>query len=72
MEHTHNSPSPLKAFEEDGYVAQTLKELEIGENTLFIFTSDNGPVNRTKGYPQRRVRGDTMIYGHDSIRADNC
>lgn len=49
-----------------GRLLQTLKALKIEENTLVIFTSDNGPVNRTKGYPQRWVRGDTMIYGHDS------
>ena len=49
-----------------GKLLRKLDELGIADNTLVIFTSDNGPVNRTKGYPERWVRGDTMIYGHDS------
>ncbi|TWT60685.1 sulfatase family protein [Rubinisphaera italica] len=49
-----------------GELLQKLVDLGIVDNTLVIFTSDNGPVNRTKGYSQRWVRGDTMIYGHDS------
>ena len=38
----------------------------LDQNTLVIFSSDNGPVNRTKGYRARWVRGDTAIHGHDS------
>ena len=38
----------------------------IEQNTIVIFTSDNGPVDRTKGYRARWVRGDTAIHGHDS------
>ncbi|MCA9017668.1 MAG: sulfatase-like hydrolase/transferase, partial [Planctomycetaceae bacterium] len=49
-----------------GRLLKKLNELGIAENTLVIFTSDNGPVDRTKGYRQRWVRGDTQIYGHDS------
>ncbi|WP_339743085.1 arylsulfatase [uncultured Rubinisphaera sp.] len=49
-----------------GKLLQKLDDLGIVDNTLVIFTSDNGPVNRTKGYFQRWVRGDTMIYDHDS------
>ena len=49
-----------------GQVLDTLVEVGIDNNTLVIFTSDNGPVNRTQGYRQRWVRGDTDIYGHDS------
>ncbi|QDT99244.1 sulfatase family protein [Gimesia aquarii] len=49
-----------------GKLLRKLADLGIAENTLVIFTSDNGPVNRTKGYRQRWVRGDTAIYGHDS------
>lgn len=53
----------------DDYVGRFLKKIEdlgIAQDTLVIFASDNGPVNRTKGYQQRWVRGDTQIYGHDS------
>lgn len=49
-----------------GRLLRKLDELGIAENTLVIFTSDNGPVDRTNGYRQRWVRGDTQIYGHDS------
>jgi arylsulfatase A len=49
-----------------GRILDKLTELEIADRTLVIFTSDNGPVDRTKGYPTRWVRGDTAIYGHDS------
>lgn len=49
-----------------GRLLSKLDELGIAENTLVFFTSDNGPVNRTKGYQQRWVRGDIQIYGHDS------
>jgi len=49
-----------------GKLLQTIKKLGIEENTIVIFTSDNGPVNRTNGYAARWVRGDTAIYGHDS------
>lgn len=49
-----------------GRLLRTIADLGIEENTLVIFTSDNGPVNRTRGYHARWVRGDTGIYGHDS------
>ncbi|MBD3675309.1 MAG: arylsulfatase [Planctomycetaceae bacterium] len=49
-----------------GRLLGKLEDLGVEENTLVIFTSDNGPVDRTAGYRQRWVRGDTMIYGHDS------
>ncbi|MEM9646334.1 MAG: arylsulfatase [Planctomycetota bacterium] len=49
-----------------GQLLRKIKERGIEQNTLVIFTSDNGPVNRTKGYRERWVRGDTSIYGHDS------
>ena len=49
-----------------GRILDKLVEAGIARNTLVIFTSDNGPVDRTKGYRQRWVRGDTGVYGHDS------
>jgi len=49
-----------------GKLLSKLTELGIEKNTIVIFTSDNGPVNRTRGYRARWVRGDTSIYGHDS------
>lgn len=49
-----------------GKILRKLTELGIDKNTMVIFTSDNGPVNRTKGYRPQWVRGDTSIYGHDS------
>ncbi|MDG1897755.1 MAG: arylsulfatase [Fuerstiella sp.] len=49
-----------------GRLLRKISELGIEENTIVIFTSDNGPVDRTRGYPSRWVRGDTGIYGHDS------
>ncbi len=49
-----------------GRLLSKLDELGIADNTLLFFTSDNGPVDRTRGYSQRWVRGDTQIYGHDS------
>ena len=49
-----------------GRLLRKIEELGIAENTIVIFTSDNGPVNRTKGYSARWVRGDTGVYGHDS------
>ena len=49
-----------------GRILDKLIEVGIDKNTLVIFTSDNGPVNRTKGYRERWVRGDTGVYGHDS------
>jgi arylsulfatase A-like enzyme len=49
-----------------GRLLQKIAELGIDKNTIVIFTSDNGPVNRTKGYRARWVRGDTAVYGHDS------
>lgn len=49
-----------------GRLLRKIDDLGIAQNTIVIFTSDNGPVNRTRGYPSRWVRGDTAIYGHDS------
>ncbi len=49
-----------------GRILGKLSDLGIEKNTLVIFTSDNGPVDRTKGYRARWVRGDRAIYGHDS------
>ncbi|MGB0579165.1 MAG: sulfatase family protein [Limisphaerales bacterium] len=49
-----------------GRLMKKLAELEIDQNTLVLFTADNGPVNRTKGYWQKWVRGDTTVHGHDS------
>jgi arylsulfatase A-like enzyme len=49
-----------------GRILAKLSELGIEKNTIVFFTSDNGPVNRTKGYQQKWVRGDTAIHGHDS------
>ncbi|MDA1230986.1 MAG: sulfatase-like hydrolase/transferase, partial [Planctomycetota bacterium] len=49
-----------------GRILRKIVELGIDKNTLVIFTSDNGPVNRTKEYQARWVRGDTAIHGHDS------
>jgi arylsulfatase A len=49
-----------------GRLMQTLAELGIEKNTIVIFTSDNGPVNRTRGYSAKWVRGDTAVHGHDS------
>ncbi len=49
-----------------GRLLRRISELGIEENTMVIFTSDNGPVDRTRGYRARWVRGDTGIYGHDS------
>jgi arylsulfatase A len=49
-----------------GKILRRIDDLGIKRNTIVIFTSDNGPVNRTKGYRERWVRGDTAIYGHDS------
>jgi arylsulfatase A len=49
-----------------GEILRKIAEIGIERNTIVICTSDNGPVNRTKGYRARWVRGDTTIYGHDS------
>ncbi len=49
-----------------GRILRKVSALGIEKNTIVIFTSDNGPVDRTKGYRARWVRGDTAIYGHDS------
>jgi arylsulfatase A len=49
-----------------GRLLSRLTELGIEKNTIVIFTSDNGPVDRTRGYRQRWVRGDTAVHGHDS------
>ncbi len=49
-----------------GRILGKLAELGIEKNTLVLFTSDNGPVDRTRGYREKWVRGDTEIHGHDS------
>ena len=49
-----------------GRILHRITELGIERNTIVIFTSDNGPVNRTRGYRARWVRGDTGIHEHDS------
>jgi|GEM_PF-355795 len=49
-----------------GRLLRKLSKLGVEKNTIVLFTSDNGPVNRTKGYWQKWVRGDTAIHGHDS------
>ena len=49
-----------------GRLLRTIADLEIERNTIVIFTSDNGPVDRTKGYRARWVRGDVHVHGHDS------
>ncbi len=49
-----------------GRILGKLAELGIEKNTLVMFTSDNGPVNRIEGYPEKWVRGDTAVHGHDS------
>lgn len=49
-----------------GKILDKLAELGIDENTMIIFSSDNGPVDRTTGYTERWVRGDRNIYGHSS------
>ena len=49
-----------------GRILDKLTDLGIAKNTLVLFTSDNGPVNRTKGYHEKWVRGDTAVYGQDS------
>ena len=48
-----------------GKILRKIAELDIAGNTIVMFTSDNGPVDRTRGYRARWVRGDTAIYGHD-------
>ncbi len=49
-----------------GKILEKLDELGITKNTMVIFTSDNGPVDRTRGYQKRWVRGDVHIHGHSS------
>lgn len=49
-----------------GRLLDRIVELGIEKNTIVIFTSDNGPVDRTRGYREQWVRGDVNVYGHDS------
>ena len=49
-----------------GRIVRKLAELGVENDTLVVFTSDNGPVDRTRGYRERWVRGDRSIHGHDS------
>ena len=49
-----------------GRLLDLLTALGIDQNTFVMFTSDNGPVNRTRGYHQKWVRGDPHVHGHDS------
>ena len=48
-----------------GKLLDKLVELGIEKNTLVIFTSDNGAIDVTKD-PERWIRGDRDIYGHQS------
>ena len=53
-------------FELDHHVGKLmdkLRELGIEQNTLVIFTSDNGAIDITKN-GERWIRGDRNIYGH--------
>src|SRR5436189_3769818 len=45
-----------------GQIMQTLKELQLDENTLVIFTSDNGPAGRSAA-PLRGNKGTTLEGG---------
>lgn len=49
-----------------GRFLRKLAELGLEKDTLVLFTSDNGPVDRTRGYQARWVRGDRSIHGHRS------
>lgn len=49
-----------------GRLLEKLQTLGLAEHTLVIFTSDNGQVDRTRGYSERWVRGDPEIHGHRS------
>ena len=49
-----------------GRILSTIANVGIERNTIVIFTSDNGPVDRTRGYRARWVRGDPHVHGHDS------
>ncbi|MEX2580499.1 MAG: arylsulfatase [Verrucomicrobiales bacterium] len=49
-----------------GRLLEKLDDLGIAENTMVIFTADNGQVDRTRGYRERWVRGDVNIHGHRS------
>jgi arylsulfatase A-like enzyme len=53
-------------FELDHHVGKLmdkLRELGIEQNTIVIFTSDNGAIDITKN-AERWIRGDRYIYGH--------
>jgi len=47
-----------------GRILDTLKELGIEENTLFIFTSDNGPARGMSAGPLRGNKGGPKYEGH--------
>ncbi|NND09336.1 MAG: sulfatase-like hydrolase/transferase [Saprospiraceae bacterium] len=50
-----------------GRILDKLEELEIGENTLFIFTADNGThpsiISHTKSGPVQGAKGNTIMAG---------
>jgi arylsulfatase A-like enzyme len=47
-----------------GRILDTLEELRIDENTLFIFTSDNGPARGMSAGPLRGNKGGPKYEGH--------
>jgi arylsulfatase A len=47
-----------------GRVLQTLKDLQLDQNTLVIFTSDNGPASGMSNGPLRGMKGGKKYEGH--------
>ncbi len=47
-----------------GRVLQTLKDLKLHQNTLVIFTSDNGPASGMSSGPLRGMKGGKKYEGH--------
>jgi arylsulfatase A len=47
-----------------GRVLQTLKDLQLHQNTLVIFTSDNGPASGMSSGPLRGTKGGKKYEGH--------
>lgn len=46
-----------------GQILSLLKELDIDENTMVVFTSDNGPTNKGDASPLRGTKGSTFEGG---------